>query len=229
MYEPLLPALGADRIVVAPDTPGFGGSDPLSGPPTIARYAEVMSAMLDALGLAEVDCVGYHTGSRIAVELALIRPDVVRHLLLIGAPVYTEEERVRQRATYAERVPLESGAHLLDEWREMLRWRGPGQSIESVMQHFAHQLIGGDRRHLGHQAAFAHDYRASLPRVRCPTLVVNPADDLQSFTRRAASLSPRVRLVERPDWGHGLVDMHAAKLAALAIAFFDDSRTFDAP
>ncbi|MCS7001854.1 MAG: alpha/beta hydrolase, partial [Dehalococcoidia bacterium] len=51
MYAPLLAAMAIDRVALAPDTPGFGESDPPPAPPTIADYAHAMDVFLDSLGL----------------------------------------------------------------------------------------------------------------------------------------------------------------------------------
>jgi len=88
VYERFLASMGQDRVCVAPDTPGYGQSDPPPGPPSIADLAAALGGLIDSLGLGEVDLMGYHTGSKIAVELALQRPAQVRHLVLIAAPVY---------------------------------------------------------------------------------------------------------------------------------------------
>ena len=47
----------------------------LPAPPEILDYAQAMGDLIDALGFSgPVDLMGYHTGSKIAVELALLRP-----------------------------------------------------------------------------------------------------------------------------------------------------------
>lgn len=221
VYESLLNELARDRTAVAPDTPGFGMSDAPAAPPSIEDYACVMSETIDALGLREVDCVGYHTGSRIAVELSRLRPDAVRHLVLVSTPVYTDDERAQMRREFAERPIREDGGHLLDEWRNLLRWRGADQTLDHVMKHFPDQVRAGVVKTWGHRAAFAHDYREALPALRVPTLVINPEDDLTVYTRRAAGMNEHLRVLERPEWGHGLLDTHTAEFAALLRGFCD--------
>lgn len=221
VYEALLAELARDRTAIAPDTPGFGMSDAPASPPSIEDYARVMAEALDALGLREVDCVGYHTGSRIAVELSRLRPDLVRHLVLVSTPVYTDDERATMRRDFAERPLREDGGHLLDEWVNVLRWRGPAQTLELVMKHFPDQIRAGAVKTWGHRAAFAHDYREALPTLRVPTLVINPEDDLTVYTRRAAGMNERLRVIEKPEWGHGLLDLRTAEFAALLREFCD--------
>ena len=73
IYEIFAGEMGRDRLAIAIDTPGFGASDPTPAAPEIGDYAGAMEELLDALDLAEVDVMGYHTGSKIAVELARMR------------------------------------------------------------------------------------------------------------------------------------------------------------
>ncbi|MCA3042008.1 MAG: alpha/beta fold hydrolase, partial [Rhodocyclaceae bacterium] len=63
--------LSAHYSVFAPDTPGFGYSDPLPlAQPTIPDYAAALSALLDALGIERVIVNGVHTGAVTALRFA---------------------------------------------------------------------------------------------------------------------------------------------------------------
>ncbi len=221
IYESLLGELGRDRIAVAPDTPGYGASDPPPAPPQIADYAAAMGEMMDALGLAEADCVGMHTGSKIALELALQRPDAIRRLVLISTPVFTEPELAQLRREFAPMQLHDDGQHLVDYWKTLTEWRGPGQSNEDLMRYYPDHLRGGAHRHWGHRAAFAYSYPERLPQANQPILVLNNGDDLQRYTPRAMQYIRDGRLLERPDWGHGFLDSNTAEFAAILRGFFD--------
>ena len=221
VYHELLLELGRDRLAMAPDTPGFGESDPPPSAPSIGDYAMAMAGLIDALSLAEVDLLGYHTGSKIAVALALLRPAQVRHVAMISAPVFTAQERAEFRATYAPAQPDQSGSHLLDKWHAAMHWRGPGQTVAMVAEHFHEGLRRPGISWWGHYAAFEFELAAELPRVSQPVRILNPGDDLTDHTRRAAPLIANGELIERPDWGHGLLQTQTAALAALLREFFD--------
>jgi len=65
-----------DRIVIAIDTPGYGDSDRPENPPQMQDYARNAVKVLDALGMTDpIDALGYHTGTLIAVEMAINQPD----------------------------------------------------------------------------------------------------------------------------------------------------------
>ena len=223
IYENFLGAVGADRIALAPDTPGFGMSDTPPTPPEIADYALAMWDALDALGLAgPVDAIGYHTGSKIAVELALLRPARVRRLILIAAPIFTDDERQAMRDHYSHHAPTADGSHLAALWRSFLHYNlSASLPIERVADAFPDMLLGRGLAWWGHRAAFNHYLDRRLPLIGQPILVFNPGDDLQTFTARAGAYLRNGRIVELPGWGHGFLDGFTAAAADLVRSFLD--------
>jgi pimeloyl-ACP methyl ester carboxylesterase len=85
-WRPVIPALSADRRVLAPDQLGFGGTA-TGEPRTYGRTAwtEHALALLDALGLDTVDIIGNSMGGAIALSMAAARPHAVRRIVLMGS------------------------------------------------------------------------------------------------------------------------------------------------
>ncbi|MCC6170946.1 MAG: alpha/beta fold hydrolase, partial [Gammaproteobacteria bacterium] len=134
VYERFLAATGVDRVAIAPDTPGFGASDAPPAPPTIEDYAAAMGDLIDALGLGEVDLMGYHTGSETCAALALARPAQVRRIVMVSAPVFSDAERGELHATYGPMQIDAEGGHLLRKWRSQLHWSMPGRTMEMAAE-----------------------------------------------------------------------------------------------
>lgn len=95
-WRPVIPALSADRRVIAPDQLGFGGTasgQPGSGgtasgqPRRYGRAAWTAHALalLDTLGLETVDVIGNSMGGAIALSMAVARPGSVRRIVLMGS------------------------------------------------------------------------------------------------------------------------------------------------
>ena len=80
----LVDALASGRQVVTFDNAGVGGSTGTT-PSTITRMAIDAIAFLDAMDLAQVDVLGFSIGSFVAQEIALIRPAIVRRLILASS------------------------------------------------------------------------------------------------------------------------------------------------
>jgi pimeloyl-ACP methyl ester carboxylesterase len=80
----LVDALAAQRRVVAFDNAGVGATTGTT-PDTIEQMARDAIAFIATLNAPHVDILGFSIGSFVAQEIALIRPDVVRRLVLASA------------------------------------------------------------------------------------------------------------------------------------------------
>ncbi|HWW89539.1 MAG TPA: alpha/beta hydrolase [Solirubrobacteraceae bacterium] len=79
----LVDALARTREVILFDNAGVGGSTG-TVPRTITAMAHDALSFTDALELHEIDMLGFSLGGYIAQELVLIRPRLVRRLVLAG-------------------------------------------------------------------------------------------------------------------------------------------------
>ncbi len=221
IYETFLGEIGADRVAVAADTPGFGDSDPPPTVPGIEDYAGAMGDLIDTLGFDTVDLVGYHTGSMIATELALQRPEQVRRLVLISAPIYTAAELAEAHAHFAPVKLTRDGSHLVGPWTGHVRWAMPGWTLDHVATQFPDALRRPAISWWGHNAAFTYPLSEKLPNVAQPILVLNPEDDLHTKTQRAKALIGENTLKELPGWGHGFLDIHTQAAADIMRSFLN--------
>jgi len=223
VYERFIGAMSANRLAIAIDTPGFGMSDAPPVRPSIADYSRAMRAAVAALGIqTPIDLMGYHTGSMIAADLAAEHQALVRRLILVSAPIFTEAEREQLRQRYAPLTPSLDGSHLVKRWTGYVHhYLGRGLMIEDLADMFPDGLLGRNLAWWGHNAAFAFTSNMRLPELRQPILVLNPGDDLQQESRRATALLRNGRLVELPSWGHGFLDGFTADAARLASGFLD--------
>ena len=80
----LVDDLAAARRVVAFDNAGVGGSTGTT-PHEFGQMAHDAIAFIAAMGFARADILGFSIGSFVAQEIALIRPDLVRRLILASA------------------------------------------------------------------------------------------------------------------------------------------------
>jgi pimeloyl-ACP methyl ester carboxylesterase len=80
----LIDALAAEHHVVTFDNVGVGGTSGLT-PNTVEAMAHDAISFLEAMGLERVDLLGFSIGSFVAQEIALIRPDLLRRLVLASA------------------------------------------------------------------------------------------------------------------------------------------------
>jgi 2-hydroxymuconate-semialdehyde hydrolase len=85
-WRPIIPAVSADRRVIAPDQLGFGGT--ATGEHRTygrAAWTDHALALLDTLETGTVDIIGNSMGGAVALSIAVARPDAVRRIVLMGS------------------------------------------------------------------------------------------------------------------------------------------------
>lgn len=93
MVLPEMRYLARTHTCFAFDTPGFGLSQPLAlQQMVVADLADAIAANMQALGLPACPVYGCHTGSAIALELAVRYPQLVTGIALDGLAMYTDAE-----------------------------------------------------------------------------------------------------------------------------------------
>jgi pimeloyl-ACP methyl ester carboxylesterase len=80
----LIDALATARRVVTFDNAGVGGSTGTT-PDTIEQMARDAIAFLAAMQFSQIDLLGFSIGSFVAQQIALVRPAIVRRLILASA------------------------------------------------------------------------------------------------------------------------------------------------
>ena len=118
---PAMQALERSFTCFAPDSPGFGDSDPLALDSIgIADMADAVADFVLALGLGPLPVFGTHTGACVALELAYRHPDLVTGLVLDGLPLFTEAECDDLLPGYLMAVePSELGGHFSAIWTRL--------------------------------------------------------------------------------------------------------------
>ena len=113
-WRPVVERLGDDVAVATPDLPGHGTAGDVR-----LDLAETAEAVAAAEGRATY--VGYSMGGRVALRLALDHPEVVDHLVLVGATAGIDDaaERTARREAdeaLARRIEADGVAAFLDGW-----------------------------------------------------------------------------------------------------------------
>ena len=213
---PYLKDFAARFTIIAPDTPGYGGSDPLPQDyPTIEEYADASVETADALGLTRVIVYGTHTGAHIALEFARRHPQRVSLCILDGISFYTDDEQKEMKARYAPPFePLADGGHLAWAWQhtrdQMLfypwfRWEkerrlgNPMRDPAYIHQVVLWKMLPGWGYRKGYQAAFSHPTLTAARALSVPTLILAQASDiLAPMASRITGVPPQVEVKVLP-------------------------------
>jgi pimeloyl-ACP methyl ester carboxylesterase len=186
-----LPALRAERRVVAPDARGHGRSTNPSGHFSFRACARDVLALLDHLKIAEVQAVGASLGAKTLLHVATLAPDRVSSMVLVSAtPRLPEQTRAMFRAAAA--LP-----HSSDEWNAMRAQHRHGDpQIDAVWRVPA--ALADDPADL----AFSSD---ELATIRARTLIVSGDRDPLYPVELALELHRGIRgsaLYVVPEGGH---------------------------
>jgi len=219
---PLLRAWAIHFTLIAPDTPGYGQSDPL-GPATLQmeEIAAATGEFADAIGLRRFGVYGYHTGASIGLVLAARLRGRVSALAAHGLVQLTEPERHDILAHYLPPFePRWDGGHLAWLWARMreqtlfypwyrrsaaTRMSHDVPSPERLQEWLLDCMRAGDRYGIAYRAAFESDPATVLPGLGVPLLVTAAdADPLQTHLGRLRDLPHGTELAPVPNHAEAL-------------------------
>jgi pimeloyl-ACP methyl ester carboxylesterase len=222
----LIDALASGRRVVAFDNTGVGGSSGKT-PDTVGQMARDAIAFVTALRLGQADVLGFSIGSFIAQEIALIRPSIVRRLVLASsAPAGAAGMHGwAPEVIDAVGTPQTSPEGFLGVFftRSPASRRAGQESLRRM------HARTGDRdtpvtwatREAQYDAVCAWGIpdHALLQRLSClemPVFVANGDSDpmiLPHYSHLLAGLIPQARVKIFPDSAHGFLFQHHAEFA----------------
>jgi pimeloyl-ACP methyl ester carboxylesterase len=196
--------LSADADVYSIDLPGFGGVPKPDTVPDIEAMAGALAVLFDQLHIEQAVVIGHSMGVQWAVQLGIIRPDLVGALALIG-PVSDEAHRT---LTYQALMLA----------RDVLR-----EPVIANAVVFADYLRCGSRWYL-QQARFMVRYplEQRVRELSMPVLVIRGGSDPIATTdwcRRLVHQRSDARLVAVPRHRH-VVQFTAPRAVASAIRSF---------
>ena len=195
-----------DRAVLALDLPGHGRSGGIV-PSSVAGYAEVVIAALDAAGVSKAALAGHSLGSLIALETASRYAGRVRSLGLVGAAATIP---VNPALLDASKGAVSEAISMILSWGFGPRAifgasPTPGLSLTGL----GRQVLAGSGPGVLHaDLANCQGYADGLDagnRVWCPTVLVIGALDRMTPSdcgHKLAEAIPNARTVDLPGVGH---------------------------
>ncbi len=231
-WDPALTdAVAAEREVFLVDYPGAGGSTGGFGP-TITDTARRMIAFLEVLGLTEVDLLGFSIGGFVAQEITLIRPALIRRLVLAatgpkGAPGMHGWREDIAAAARAESKP-ENLLYIMFAHTDTSQAKGKeflGRFLARKEDRDAptdNALRDAQYDAIVEWGIPDHAALQRLTGINRPTLVIQGDDDLMIPTKLShlmAGLIPDAQIRIYPDSAHGFLFQHPAQVAADVNAF----------
>jgi pimeloyl-ACP methyl ester carboxylesterase len=233
----LMDALATDRRVIAFDNAGVGGSTGTT-PNTVEQMAYDAIAFIAAMDAGQVDLLGFSIGSFIAQQVALIRPAIVRRLVLASAA----PQGAAGMHGWAPEVigaigtPETSPGEYLGVF--FARSSSSRQAGQEAMQRMYARAEDRDAATTWATREAQYDAvctwgipdHALLQRLSClqmPVFVANGDSDpmiLPHYSYLLAGLIPQAQVKIYPDSAHGFLFQHHAEFAADVEAFLSQPR-----
>lgn len=214
-WPPQLRRLTA-HTVLAPDLPSHGKSAPFEIS-TLDEVATILLDWLNSLGIQQFSVCGHSMGGAIGLLLALIAPQRVRRLILIGSAA-----RLAVNPTLLE---LSSQASTLPQAVELLiKWSFAPHTPQKLQELTAKKLLENHPQTLFQDLSACNqfDLTASLDHIQQPTLILTGEHDRMTPPQSAQFLAeciPNAQLEIIPNAGHMVVLEQPHYLAQLIRAF----------
>jgi pimeloyl-ACP methyl ester carboxylesterase len=220
--------------VILLDNRGVGGSTGVV-PDDVTDMARDALAFIDALGLDEVDILGFSLGGYVAQELTLLRPRLVRRLVLAGtAPqggpdLHRWSDTVFALAT-ADQPTADDLLSLFFSPSQQSRAKG-GEYLQRAYRRQDDRDAPTDLATRDAQLAAITAWGIPdtsrlnrLAGITQPTLVANGDDDLMMHTKNSHLLAeqlPNAELRIYPDANHGFLDQYPELFADHILEFLN--------
>ena len=233
----LVDALAADRRVVAFDNVGVGATTGRT-PSTVEAMAHDAIAFLEAMDLQRVDLLGFSLGSFVAQEIALIRPDLLRRVVLASSA----PQGAAGMHGWAPEVIGAVGAPETSPEGYLSVFFAATETSREAGQQAAGRIFGGrttDRdepttwqtRQAQYDAVCAwgipnHALLQRVAAIDLPVFVANGDSDpmiLPRYSYLLAGLLPNARVTIYSDSAHGFLFQHHSQFAADVHAFLAEA------
>jgi pimeloyl-ACP methyl ester carboxylesterase len=233
----LVDALATDRRVVTFDNVGVGATTGAT-PNTIEAMAHDAVAFLEAMNFQRVDLLGFSIGSFVAQEIALIRPDLLRRVVLASSA----PQGAAGMHGWAPEVIGAVGTPETSAQGYLAVFFAATDTSREAGQEAAGRIFGGrttDRdepttwqtRQAQYDAVCAwgipnHSLLERVSAIDLPVFVANGDSDpmiLPRYSYLLAGLLPNARLTIYPDSAHGFLFQHHSQFAADVHTFLEEA------
>jgi pimeloyl-ACP methyl ester carboxylesterase len=231
----LIDALAADRRVVTFDNVGVGATTGTTSN-TVEAMAHGAIAFLEALDVQRVDLLGFSIGSFVAQEIALIRPDFLRRVVLASSA----PQGAAGMHGWAPEVIGAVGTPQTTPEAYISVFFAPTDTSREAGRQAAGRIFGGrttDRdepttwqtRQAQYDAVCAwgipdHALLQRVAAIDLPVFVANGDSDpmiLPRYSYLLAGLLPDARVKIYPDSAHGFLFQHHAEFAGDVSTFLN--------
>jgi pimeloyl-ACP methyl ester carboxylesterase len=223
--------LAAGREVILFDNAGVAGSSGET-PPSFPHMAANAIAFIRALGLSQVDVLGFSIGGMVAQEIVLGAPDLARKLILVGTgPRGADMSASKSSEIFAATYNPPEHLWLAVHFSPSPAGRAAGLAfLERKLRRTDRDAEVGEeaaarqRQAIGDYIANGDSAQGRLKDIRLPTLIVQGSNDVIIPTINSYVLQqklPNAQLILYPDANHGSLYQYPDLFVKHATLFLD--------
>jgi pimeloyl-ACP methyl ester carboxylesterase len=230
-WDPLVTnGLALDHDVILFDNAGVGSSGGET-PNTVLEMARAVVAFFRALGLKEIDAVGFSLGGMIVQQLAHDHPEMLRRIILLGTGPRGGEGMTFTELSAEEKAdpvgfllaaffaPTEASQAAGKAFLDRLQWRRDDRDLP-----LSKKSAEGQLNAIREWGTIPSSNRyAMLEKIEQKTLIIHGNKDIVVQPVNALILAERLpdaQLVVYPDTSHGAQYQHASLFLKQANLFF---------
>lgn len=222
MYERLMSLLPQNLRLVAPDTPGFGGSSEVEGDLSIEAFADVLQDALRGIDGRPWHLFGHHTGSVVAMAIAHAGKVPLASLTLSGPPCFDDELRALLTSLYRPVTESPSVALFLQTSWENIHSAADGVPDELLLRDFAQGLLVKDLPGV-YQAAMRFDPLAAVRGLTVPTMILaGERDPIKRGFPMIRQAMPHARYISIEEGGIQMCELQAPEISGHLTSFIAD-------
>ena len=216
----VLDGLAKDREVVIFNNAGVASSTG-EVPSTFAGMARNAEAFIDALGLKQIDLLGFSIGGMVAQQIVIDRPELIRKLILIGTAPRNMDAGNGESHITPETASIFGAAYNPPENLWLKVFFTDSEASQSAGRAFLKRYLSRTENRdasisekvapaqiaaVGEWGAQPGERFAYLKNIHQPTLVVSGNHDVIVYTVNSLHLVqnlPNAKLILYPDSNHG--------------------------
>lgn len=216
----VLDGLATDREVIIFNNAGIASSTG-EVPDTFAGMAKNAESFIDALGLKQIDVLGFSLGGMVAQQIVLDRPELVRKLILIGTAPRNHDAGDGEGHITPETASVFGASYDPPEnlWLKVFFTDSEESQAagRAFLKRYLSRTVERDApisdkvapaqiAAIGQWGAHPGEKFAYLKEIKQPTLVVNGTHDVIVYTVNSLYLAqnlPNAKLILYPDANHG--------------------------
>ncbi|HQD91591.1 MAG TPA: alpha/beta hydrolase [Syntrophomonadaceae bacterium] len=212
-WQEVMQLLSVKYRVIAPDLPGYGGSDRISAEYTLAFYTEIVKGVIKAFQCGPIVLAGLSLGGGVSLSIALEYPELVKLLIPVDSwGIFSRLPYHRLTYWYTRSRLNDNLYQRIGKYEWLVRWSleysliGDGTKItkslvkeiqKSMLEPGAGQPFVSFQRSEITRTGLKTDLFGRLGEIRIPTLLIHGSKDRAvplKYAITASQIIPNCRL-----------------------------------